>query len=145
MGSHHLARRVALIGGVVGGVFHLLKHSAVYEMAVAKLEASPIATNILGSPIATGTPFGNISFNGAEGKAELNFSATGPKAAGVVFVEAVKKNGVWSITRLALKLNDNGSLSAGRGATRRDELAVARANGPARSGRPDDKLREIRG
>jgi hypothetical protein len=100
----------ALIGGVVGGVFHLLKHSAAYEMAVAKLEASPIATNILGSPIATGTPFGNISFNGAEGKAELNFSATGPKAAGVVFVEAVKKNGVWSITRLALKLNDSGSV-----------------------------------
>ena len=82
---------LALIGGVVGGVFHVLKHSAAYEMAVAKLEASPIATNILGSPIATGTPFGNISFNGASGKAELNFSATGPKAAGVVFVEAIRK------------------------------------------------------
>jgi Cytochrome oxidase complex assembly protein 1 len=101
---------VVFFGGVVGGVFHLLKHSAAYEMAVAKLETSPIATNVLGSPIATGTPFGNISFNGAEGKAELNFSATGPKAAGVVFVEAVKKNGVWSITRLALKLNDSGSV-----------------------------------
>ena len=142
---------VVFFGGVVGGVFHLLKHSAAYEMAVAKLETSPIATNVLGSPIATGTPFGNISFNGAEGKAELNFSATGPKAAGVVFVEAVKKNGVWSITRLALKLNDSGSvieiLSAGRGATRRNELAIARIEpaGPARSGRPNDKLREIRG
>ena len=119
-------------------------------MAVAKLEASPIATNILGSPITTGTPFGNISFNGVSGKAELNFSATGPKAAGVVFVEAIKKNGVWSITRLALKLNDGGAvidLVGGARGTRRDELAVARfePTGPARSGRPDDKLRKIRG
>ena len=101
---------LVLFGGVVGGVFYGLKHSAAYEMAVAKLQADPVAVNILGSPIATGTPFGNISFNGGSGKAELNFSATGPKAAGVVFVEAVKKNGVWSITRLALKLNDTGKV-----------------------------------
>jgi hypothetical protein len=31
------------------------------------------------------------------------FSATGPKATGTVFVEAVKKDGVWSIVKLALK------------------------------------------
>jgi hypothetical protein len=101
---------LVLFGGVVGGVFHLLKHSAAYEIAVAKLQADPVAVNILGSPIATGTPFGNLSFNGGSGKAELNFSATGPKAAGVVFVEAVKTGGVWSITRLTLKLNDTGKV-----------------------------------
>jgi hypothetical protein len=101
---------LALFGGVAGGLFHLLKHSAAYEMGVAKLQSSPIAVSILGSPIATGTPFGNIAFNGASGKAELSFSATGPKAAGVVFVEAVKTGGVWSITRLALKLNDTGKV-----------------------------------
>ena len=100
---------LALIGGSLAGL-ERVEHSAAYEIAVAKLEASPIATNILGGPIATGTPFGNISFNGVSGKAELNFSATGPKAAGVVFVEAIKKNGVWSITRLALKLNDGGAV-----------------------------------
>ena len=79
-------------------------------MSVANLQANPIAMNILGSPISTGFPFGNISINGASGKAELSFSASGPKAAGVVLVEAVKKNGVWSITRLALKLNDSGNV-----------------------------------
>jgi hypothetical protein len=42
--------------------------------------------------------------------AELSFSATGPKAAGIVFVEAVKKDGVWSIRRLTLKLNDSGKV-----------------------------------
>jgi hypothetical protein len=100
----------ALVGAGAGGVIYGFKNSAAYEMAVAKLQASPIAVNILGSPISTGMPFGAISVNGASGTAELSFSATGPKAAGVVFVEAVKKNGVWSITRLALKLNDSGSV-----------------------------------
>ena len=110
----------ALFGGLIGSVFYGLKHSAAYEMAVAKLEASPIATNIIGSPIATGTPFGGISFNGASGSAELNFSATGPKAAGVVYVAAVKKDGVWSITRLVLKLNDSGRVIDLIGGTRPD-------------------------
>jgi hypothetical protein len=97
----------ALFGAGIGGIFFGLKHSAAYEMAAAKLQANAIAVNVLGSPISTGTPFGEISVDGSSGKAELSFSATGPKAAGVVFVEAVKKEGVWSITRLTLKLNDS--------------------------------------
>ena len=102
---------MALFSSVVGGVFHLLKHFArPMKWLSPSSEASPIATNMLGGPITTGPVFGNISFNGASGKAELNFSASGPKAAGVVFVEAVKKNRIWSITRLALKLNDSGSV-----------------------------------
>jgi Cytochrome oxidase complex assembly protein 1 len=101
---------LVLFGGLFGGIFFALKHSAAYEMAVAKLQSSPIATNILGSPIATGIPFGGITFNGSSGQAALSFSATGPKAAGTVFVEAVKKNGVWSIKKLALKLNDSGNV-----------------------------------
>ena len=100
----------ALLGAATGGVIYGFKHSAAYEMAVAKLQASPIAVNVLGSPISTGIPLGGISFQGAFGRAELSFSATGPKAAGVVFVEAVKKHGTWSITRLVLKLNDTGKL-----------------------------------
>jgi Cytochrome oxidase complex assembly protein 1 len=99
-----------LFGGMIGSVFYGLKHSAAYEMGVAKLQASPIAVSILGSPISTGTPFGGISFNGSSGMAELSFSAIGPRAAGVVFVEAVKKDGVWSIRRLTLKLNDSGKV-----------------------------------
>jgi len=98
---------VVLFGAGIGGIFFGLKHSAAYEMAVAKLQADPVAVNVLGSPISTGTPYGEISVDGSSGKAELSFSATGPKAAGVVFVEAVKKEGVWSITRLAFKLNDS--------------------------------------
>ena len=99
-----------LFGGMIGGIFFGLKDSAAYEMGVAKLQGSAIAVSILGSPISTGMPFGGISFNGSSGMAELSFSATGPKAAGIVFVEAVKKDGVWSIRRLTLKLNDSGKV-----------------------------------
>jgi hypothetical protein len=101
---------LVLGGGTVGGVFYGFKHSAAYEMAAAKLQSSPVATNALGSPISTGFPLGNISINGASGRAALNFSATGPKAAGEVFVEAVKRDGLWSLTRLTLKLNDSGKV-----------------------------------
>jgi cytochrome oxidase complex assembly protein 1 len=92
-------------GGTIGSVFFALKNSAAYEMAVAKLQANPVAASVLGSPIATGWPTGSINFNGDEGQAALSFSASGPKAAGVVLAEAVKKHGVWSLTRLSLKLN----------------------------------------
>src|SRR5262245_46885840 len=48
---------LALFGGAIGGVVYGFKHSAAYEMAVAKLQADPVAVNILGSPISTGMPF----------------------------------------------------------------------------------------
>ena len=63
----------ALFGAGIGGIFFGLKHSAAYEMAVAKLQADPVAVNVLGSPISTGTPYGEISVDGSSGKAELSF------------------------------------------------------------------------
>jgi hypothetical protein len=94
---------IALFVSMFVGVFSLLKHSEAYQLGVAKLQASPVATNLLGTPIKTGNPNGSININGSSGTATLNFSASGPKASGTVVVEAVKKDGVWSITRLTLK------------------------------------------
>ena len=95
-----------LVGGTVGGVLYGLKHSAAYELAVDKLQTSTIATDVLGTPITTGFPLGSITLNGVTGSAVLSFSATGTKGAGRVFLEAIKKDGVWSITRLMLKPDD---------------------------------------
>jgi hypothetical protein len=92
-----------LIGGTFGGALYGFKHSAAYKLAVEKLQTSTIAAGVLGTPITTGFPFGTIKFNGPTGSAVLNFSATGPKGAGGVFVEAIKKDGVWSIRRFILK------------------------------------------
>jgi Cytochrome oxidase complex assembly protein 1 len=96
---------IAIFGGMFGGSFYFFRHSEAYQLGVSRLQSSPVATNVLGTPISTGFPLGSISFNGASGTAVLSFSASGPKAAGTVFLEAVKKDGAWAITRLALKLD----------------------------------------
>ena len=96
---------IALFFGIFGSVFFLLKHSEAYQLGVARLQASPVAASLLGTPITAGNPAGTIAVSPGSGNAILSFSASGPKAAGIVFLQAVKKDGVWSITRLTLKLN----------------------------------------
>jgi hypothetical protein len=96
---------IALFGGGIGAGFYAFRHSEAYQLGVSTLQASPVATNLLGTPITAGFPSGKISVNGASGTAILSFSVSGPKAAGVVFLEAVKKDGAWLITRLTLKLD----------------------------------------
>ncbi len=95
---------IALCGAIFGGVFYLLGHSEAYELGVSRLRASAEATSVLGPPISTGIPFGSISYNGAAGTAMLTFSASGTKAAGRVFVNAIKRDGVWSLRGLTLKV-----------------------------------------
>jgi len=96
---------IALFGGGIGAGLYAFRHSEAYKLGVSTLQASPVATNVLGTPISTGFPTGKIAFNGTSGTAILSFSVSGPKAAGVVFLEAVKKDGAWLVTRLALKLD----------------------------------------
>ena len=97
---------ILFFGGLFGSVFYTLKHSEAYQLGVSTLQDNPAAIAILGRPISTGMPFGSVSFNGkSSGQAGLTFSVTGPKAAGRVFLEAVKKRGVWSITKLALMVD----------------------------------------
>jgi hypothetical protein len=96
---------IALFGGLFGGTFYLLRHSEAYELAASKLQTSVEAANVLGPPISTGFALGSITSNGASGRAILSFSATGTKAKGRVFVEAFKKGGVWSLSRLTLKVD----------------------------------------
>jgi hypothetical protein len=100
----------ALFAAAFFGTFAILKHSEAYQMGVAKLQSSPLATNALGTPITTGNPSGSVSTENESGKASLNFAVSGPKASGTAFVEAVKKDGVWSLTRLAFKLDGSDSV-----------------------------------
>ena len=101
---------IALFGGLFGGAFYLLRHSEAYELGASKLQASTEAADALGAPISTGLPLGSISTNGTTGRAVLSFSATGAKAAGRVFLEAIKKDGVWSLTKLTLKVEGRNSV-----------------------------------
>lgn len=96
---------IALFGGLFGTVFSVLKNSEAYQIGVSRLQANAAAVSALGAPISTGMPSGKISFKGESGEAALQFSATGPKASGQVTLEAVEKNGVWSLTTLKLKVD----------------------------------------
>lgn len=96
---------IGLFVGIFLGVSSLLKHSEAYQLGVSRLQSSPIAANILGTPISAGNPRGSIRINGGTGTAALSFKASGPKASGTAFVEAIKQNGAWTLTRLTLKLD----------------------------------------
>jgi hypothetical protein len=96
---------IVLFGGIFGGVFYLLKSSDAYQLAVSRLQANTAAVSILGAPISTGMPLGQIKINGASGRAALDFSVTGTKARGRLLVEALKQNGVWSLKVLKLKID----------------------------------------
>ena len=109
---------IVLFAGIMVGTFSILRHSEAYQLGVAKLQSSPIATDLLGTPISTGTPGGSIRINGSAGNAALSFSASGPRASGRVVVQAVKQNGIWTLTRLTLRLdgkNEVIDLIGGRG------------------------------
>jgi hypothetical protein len=94
---------IAFFVAIFVGTFAILKHSEAYQLGVAKLQSSPLATNALGTPITAGNPSGKLSTENNSGSASLSFPVSGPKGSGTAFVEAVKKDGVWSLTRLAFK------------------------------------------
>ena len=96
---------VVLGGGIFVGVLGVIKHSEAFQLAVTRLQASPVAADALGAPISAGTPYGSINTSGDSGTAQLNFSVTGSKAKGEVFVDAVKRFGTWSIRELTLKVD----------------------------------------
>src|SRR5581483_2767487 len=65
---------VSSFGGLVGSVFFALKNSEAYRLALAKVQASPAAVAVLGTPITTGLfPTGSIKVAvGGTGQATLS-------------------------------------------------------------------------
>jgi len=96
---------IVLFGGIIGGVFFALKNSEAYQLGVSRLQANTEAVNALGAPITTGIPTGQVKINGSSGRAALDFSVTGSKAAGRMTVEAVRRDGIWTLTAARLKID----------------------------------------
>jgi hypothetical protein len=97
---------IGLFSLIFVGAFSLLNNSEAYKLGVAQLQASPLAINAFGTPITAGrTSSGSITTKDDSGTASLTIPVSGPKASGTAVVEAVKKNGVWSLTRLYFKLD----------------------------------------
>jgi hypothetical protein len=89
---------------MIGSLSYLFTRSEAYQLSMSRLQTSSEAADVLGSPISTRMPSGSFTVSGPYGTAVLNFSVTGPKAAGRLFVEACKTRGVWSLSSLILKV-----------------------------------------
>lgn len=91
-------------------VTSILKSSEAYRLGVEALNGNAQAVELLGPPIATGSPSGNISVSGSEGDAELSFAVTGAKTTGTIELKASKHFGTWKLDREELKIEGRGDL-----------------------------------
>ncbi|MFG6414577.1 cytochrome c oxidase assembly factor Coa1 family protein [Roseateles sp. DC23W] len=89
-------------------IFGLLKDSDAYKLAQAQLAADDRIAEIVGRPLSSGFPMGQIQISGPRGSASLSFSVEGPKGEGTVFVEASKDMGAWRIDRLVFEEEGTG-------------------------------------
>jgi hypothetical protein len=85
-------------------VTSILKSSEAYRLGVEALNGNAQAVQLLGPPITTGSPSGNISVNGSGGDAQLDFAVTGSKATGTIELKATKHFGAWKLDREELKV-----------------------------------------
>ncbi|HRE16384.1 MAG TPA: cytochrome c oxidase assembly factor Coa1 family protein [Rhodocyclaceae bacterium] len=102
---------VALIGLFVTlfmSIMAGMKSSEAYKLAAEKLQSNAQAVSILGAPVSTGLPMGNIQVSGPTGSANMSFSAEGTVRNGTVYFEAVKTLGLWEIKRAVLELEGSG-------------------------------------
>jgi hypothetical protein len=110
---------LALIGFIVAiwfSVTAMFKQSEAYQMGLARVQASSAAVAVLGSPITGGMPSGSIETSGPRGSAELQFSVSGPKGNGTVYLRATKSLGVWILDRIELQVEGrSGRINLGEG------------------------------
>jgi len=94
-------------GGLFMAITTTMKNSDAYKLAVVQLQGNPEVTRVLGTPMTTGIPMGNIQFSGTDGKANLSFSAKGPKGKGTVYIEAVETMGQWRLDQAVFEDADS--------------------------------------
>ena len=97
---------------VFAGLFFIVsasfKSSDAFKIAVTKLETNQEASKLLGKPISTGFPMGNIEVSGPSGSAKLSFSVDGPTGKGTVYMDATKELGQWKINQIILEEEGTG-------------------------------------
>jgi hypothetical protein len=96
---------IVMSGLMMAGMFYGMKETDAYKLGVATVQASSTAAQVLGPPVETGWPSGNINISGPGGHAELEFSVTGQKAKGTVYLEAVRRMGRWQVKRAELEVD----------------------------------------
>ncbi|CAN5132266.1 cytochrome c oxidase assembly factor Coa1 family protein [soil metagenome] len=84
------------------------KSSEAFTRSMAAVEANAEVIDAIGSPISTGLPMGRMETSGPTGTANIQYSISGPKGKGTVYVEAVKDMGAWQIQRLVVEDDKTG-------------------------------------
>ena len=101
-----LALFAACVIGFVALIFGAIKSAGPYQHAVARAQADPAVIAALGDPIGTGWFVqGNISVDGASGKADLAIPLDGARADGTLYVVAEKRAGEWRYETLAVNVD----------------------------------------
>ncbi|MCC9658871.1 cytochrome c oxidase assembly factor 1 family protein [Rhodopirellula halodulae] len=96
---------VLICGGLIGagifGVFAMIKSSEPYTESLAKAQTNVELQSAIGDPIEPSVLVqGNINLNNDDGKADLNYSVSGPDGSATVHVVGTKTDGNWDYTRM---------------------------------------------
>jgi hypothetical protein len=99
---------ILLCGGflttIIVVVMGAIRSSEPYQHALSQARSNAEVQAAIGTPIEPGLfPVGTININNDAGDANLTISVSGPKGAGVIYVLATKKAGVWSYSRLSFR------------------------------------------
>ncbi|MDC6170494.1 cytochrome c oxidase assembly factor Coa1 family protein [Paucibacter sp. XJ19-41] len=93
----------ALAVALFFGISAAFKDSDVFKLSLAKLQSSEQVTQMIGTPMSTGMPTGQMQTSGPQGSASLSFAVEGPKGKGTAYVEAVQDLGQWTIKRMVFE------------------------------------------
>lgn len=99
---------IVLFVGLLFTISASFKGSDAFKIAVTKLEANQEAVQLLGKPISTGLPMGDIAVSGPSGNANISFSVEGTKGSGTVYMDADKDLGQWKINQIVLEEDGTG-------------------------------------
>ena len=101
-----------ILGAMVSlvlGIFGMIKSSGAYEQAMARARSSMEVRQALGEPVEdTWYLTGTVHVNGPSGNANLAIPLHGPKAKGILFVEATKSSNQWKFRVLTLSVDGTG-------------------------------------
>jgi len=100
-----LALFVGFIAAIMCLVFGMMKSSGPYKEAVLIAAAHPSVQKSLGTPIEEGMfVAGNISVNGASGRADLSIPISGPSGKATIYCVASKSAGQWIFSALVVDI-----------------------------------------
>ena len=102
------AATILLMGTMTFALYSIFKNSEVYQLAAAKVESNKKVIEVVGLPISTGFPMGNLHDSSTGGKADMAFSIEGPNGSGMVYMKAVKDLGQWNFSALILQEKESG-------------------------------------